>query len=240
MKDDNCADCRELLGAHALGGLREPELGRILGHLERCEACRREHEKLRAVVGALGETAPVPDESPPPELEERVVSGVLGAGYGTAGSTSADDTSGVRRSRSGPAGWRRGLIGLGVAAAAVIFVVVGVFAFDSLTGGPEEYGLGDEEPITFVETPASVAADGTVIAHTWGTELVLEVEGLQSGEVYTATLESADGSPVPAGTFVGVEGVKIDCQLNGAVLREDTRSVSITDESGERVLHSEL
>ncbi|TCJ19924.1 hypothetical protein E0L93_02930 [Rubrobacter taiwanensis] len=221
MSANDCRRYRELIGAYLLGQLEEPERSELRRHLEGCNRCRVEVDELRAVVESLGESGVRPDESPPPDLEDRVVSRVA-------------------KRDTGGAGVRRAVAVAGIAAALVLLAVLGVFAIVA-DDEPQEFGLGDEEPIEFVVAREEITVEkSVVVAHTWGTELLLEIKGLEPGEVYTVTLERADGELVPAGTFIGVGEVKVDCQLNGAVLREDARSVSITDEAGEVVLSSEL
>lgn len=228
---------RELLGAYALGLLDNVERDELERHLEGCETCRAEAAELRAVAALLpdpgrGEAArdplpaspPDPLPAPPPDLEDRVVDAVLperrGAGRQTA--------------------WRRIGGGVAAAAAAVVAVVVGISLFlDRDGGGPPE--LGEEEPIAFSEAPRGVSTEAAVVAHTWGTEVLLEVEGLEAGEVYAVNVEREAGSPVPAGTFVSVEGDPVECRLNGAVLRQDASAITVADaSSGETVLRSEL
>lgn len=229
---------RELLGAYALGLLDNVERAELERHLEGCETCRAEAAELRAVAALLpdpgrGQEAaqdrppaslsdPLP--TPPPDLEDRVVDAVLPGGRGAGRQTA----------------WRRIGGGVAAAAAAVVAVVVGISLFlDRDGGGPPE--LGEEEPIAFSEAPRGVSTEAAVVAHTWGTEVVLEVEGLEAGEVYAVNVEREAGSPVPAGTFVSVEGDPVECRLNGAVLRQDASAITVADaSSGETVLRSEL
>lgn len=220
---------RELLGAYVLGQLREAEAAELESHLEGCESCRAEVAELREVAGLL----PAPEVSrvsletqawsPPPDLEDRVVAAVLSE-------QQAEGTP--RRDRS------RFVVGLG-AAAAILVVAVGLIFFLS-TGQEGPPGLGEVEPIAFSESPSGVSTEAAVVAHTWGTEVDLEVEGLRPGGVYTVAIERDGGGTVSAGTFVAVEAEPVECRLNGAVLRQDARAVSVTDARGDEVLRSEL
>jgi anti-sigma factor RsiW len=48
----------ELLALYALGGLESEAVARVEAHLAGCAACRTEAEAMRAVVGALAQSAP--------------------------------------------------------------------------------------------------------------------------------------------------------------------------------------
>lgn len=218
MRDDRCRRCRELLGAYLLGQLEPEEKAELESHLEGCLECRAEEAELRSVVELLGEQGSHPgfEESlnPSPELKEKVVERTLG-----------------RPRRVSPA----------VAAAALLVVVIGAAAL--LVGLPNSDappGLGDEEPISFGSPPPGTAIEASVVAHTWGTELLMEAEGLEAGEVYTVSIEREDGTSVPTGTFIGVGEEEIDCALNAAVLRQNATAVVIADSDGDQVLRSNL
>lgn len=213
---------RELLGAHVLGHLGEPESSELRRHLEGCAECRAEEAGLRAVVATLP-TGPETDPSlaeaePSPGLEERILA--------------ATDTGDPRRRTR-----RRFAAGL-TAAVLVATLAVAVFVVLPTDTGPP--GLGDVEEISFSVAPGDVAVDGAVVAHTWGTEVILEMEGLEDGEIYTVAVEREDGEPASAGTFIGDADLPVECILNGAVLREDAQAVSVTDSDGDVVLYSEL
>jgi hypothetical protein len=220
MRDKaNCRRYRELLGARLLGDLEPEENAELEDHLARCPECRAEEEELRSVAELLGEPGTLPEEGldPPPDLREKVVRGAVG---------------GTRRSSPAIA-----------AAAALLVVMIGVAALFALgLPNPDEApGLGDQEPISFGSPPQGVAvADASVVAHTWGTEVFIEVSGLEEGEVYEIEVEKEDGSLVSAGTMIGVGENEIDCVLNAAVLRQNASAVVITDSKDEPVLRSEL
>ncbi|MGH3086483.1 MAG: zf-HC2 domain-containing protein [Rubrobacteraceae bacterium] len=219
---------RELLGAHALdpGSLDASERAELESHLGACASCRREEAELRAVVSILEEAgaryragleeSPISEE-PSPELEDRIAAAVF-------------PERGNRRRR-------KFVAGLAVAAA-LLAGAVGLGIFFSAPQGPP--GLGEEEPIAFVGEPAGVSEEAFLVAHTWGTEVVLEVEGLEPGEVYAVDLRREDGDTASAGTFVGVEDAPVECRLNGAVLRQDVRAVAIKDSEGRVVMRTDL
>lgn len=43
------------------------------------------------------------------------------------------------------------------------------------------------------------------MAHTWGTETILEVDGAPLGQTFAVVLLSEDGEELTSGTFVGTE-----------------------------------
>jgi hypothetical protein len=220
MRNDNCRQWRELLGAYLLGQLEPKEKAELESHLEGCSECRAEEAELRSVAELLGETGSRPglEEGldPPPELKEKVVERTLG------------------RPRHVPPA-------VASAAAALLVVVIGAAAlFVGLPNSDGPPGLGDEEPVSFGSPPQGITIETSVVAHTWGTELLMEAEGFETGEVYTVSIEREDGTSVPTGTFIGVGEEEIDCALNAAVLRQNATAVVITDSDGDQVLRSNL
>lgn len=220
MKDENCRRCRELLGAHLFGQLEPEEEAELHRHLEGCPQCRAEEADLRAVADLLDEDAEyLSAEEPPPHLKEKVVEEVFG--------------DGARRSRM------KTPIAAAAAVAVVLIGAVSLFIGLSDPGAPP--GLGDEEPISFASQPDGArVVEASVVAHTWGTEILMEVEGLRDGEVYEVEIEREDGTTARGGTLIGVGENQIECVLNAAVLRQNAESIIITDSSGEVVLRSEL
>lgn len=171
------------------------------------------------------------DQTPPPDLEERVVA----AATGERGGENAEPRRGRRGRLSVP---RLGAPSLVAACVAVVLVVVaGIWAIPT---EPQEPGLGDVEPISFTTKPADVSVEGEVVAHTWGTEVILEMEGLEEGEEYTVEVLGEDGTRASAGTLIGDSDMPVECNLNGAVLRENAEAVSVRDSEGSLILRSEL
>ncbi|MBO0594464.1 hypothetical protein I2487_02210 [Nesterenkonia sp. E16_10] len=104
-------------------------------------------------------------------------------------------------------------------------------------GPPGE--LGAQEPVSFSDPGAGVEVDGALVAHTWGTETVLEIDGLTPGEAFTVVLVGADGEEIESGSFLGSE-VPVDCRMNGAVLREDVQRLEIRDDAGQAITAAAL
>lgn len=223
----NHRDAMENIPAYALDALEPEEAAAVAEHLRGCEECRRELASYGPLPYALALSAP--DAPPPKEARERLL--------GRARPVRAlPEARGVPSRRRVPS--RRKFRAL--AAAALLVAAIGLSAvyFSAARQGPP--GLGETEPIAFSGAPEGVSADAAVVAHTWGTEVVLEVEGLRSGEIYTVVLEREDGGPVEAGSFIGTEDGPVECRLNGAVLRQDARAVSVVDADDGVVMESEL
>ncbi len=219
---------RELLGVHVLGQLT-PDEERELAVLQRDPAAREEEADLRRVADLLAAADPVVvggpgpdlrDAEPSPGLEDRVVTAVLGE----------------RRGGRGARRW--GTAGAGLVAAAA---VVGAIALVVQPEPPVVPGtLGATEQIAFDVREEGVEVTAAAVAHTWGTELEMEIVGFETGEVYTVTLESGAGETVVAGSLIGDSTKPIVCSMNGALMRAEAEAVVVTDASGAEVLRSTL
>lgn len=104
----------------------------------------------------------------------------------------------------------------------------GLVAVEPL-GPPGE--LGSQEQVSFSDPGTGVDVEGALVAHTWGTETVLEIDGLAVGDAFTVVLIGTDGQEIESGSFLGAE-VPVDCRMNGAVLREDVERLEIRDDAG--------
>ena len=89
-------------------------------------------------------------------------------------------------------------------------------------------------PVEAISLQASdgVTATGGLINHTWGTELLLDVSGLEAGTTYVLDYRLADGSTVAAGSLLGVADVVMKCRFNAAPLRADVRRIVLRDPDG--------
>ncbi|MFB9377053.1 hypothetical protein ACFFKU_02400 [Kineococcus gynurae] len=99
--------------------------------------------------------------------------------------------------------------------------------------------LGAVETLTVSGAPEGVRASTAVVAHTWGTETVLDVSGLAVGEVFTVDVVGTDGRTETAGSFLG-STVPVECRMNAALLREDVTEIQIRDLAGDVVFRSAL
>lgn len=216
---------REMLGAYALGELDEEQRTALQAHLDGCEECRSELREIEPVVTALADASPerVAEEGPrpPSDLMERTFAAIDQA------RRTEDELQRRRRNRL----IRRSAF---AAVAAALLVAIGVFALlPKITGPPLE-------PVAFSEVPAEVEAEANLIDHTWGTETILVVSGLEDGETYRLTLRDEDGEAVPSGAFIGTGEQPVECRMNAALLREDATGLEVRTAEGDLVLGADL
>lgn len=226
MADDARRD--ELIGAALAGDITVDE-ARELDELIGDDAdLRAEIDDLRATARQLSASdvrwqEPVPD----PALGDRIETAI-----------------GVETGKVVPIGrtrWSRP-IGLLVAAALVAVGALGSVITqqwaDRAPSGPPGT-LGAVEDITFRGEPARTSIDGAVIAHTWGTETDLVVDGLDVGETFRVVLVDSEGQELSAGSFLGAQE-KVTCRMNAAVMRDDVEVVQIQDADGDVVASASL
>jgi hypothetical protein len=180
------------------------------------------------------------EAAPSDELARRI--GRIADGHGEAAADRDDrDDRDDLASRRATRVRRPALLIAGAAACLVIGAAGGVFLAApraDLATGPAGT-LGAVEDVTFAGAPAGVDVEGDVVAHTWGTETVLSVDGLPAGDSFTVVVIDAAGGVHASGTMLG-SAVRIDCRLNADVLREDAAAVEIRDAAGDRVAVAEL
>lgn len=224
----------ELMGAAVLGSLTPAESEELEGLLDADPAARRELAELRATVAMLppaGAGAGF-DAQPSPGLEDRVVAAVADLGRPPP----------VLVTAAPPPARTRGLASAAAAAALVVVAGLGGWAIGqrepaSPTGPPGT--LGATETISFTGEPRGVEVDAAVVAHTWGTETVLTVDGLTQG-VYTVQVIDTDGDRVEAGTFIAAEQGVTDCRMIAALLRSDAAAILVSEADGDAVMRSQL
>jgi len=88
------------------------------------------------------------------------------------------------------------------------------------------------EDVTF-ETRTGVSAEAVLINHSWGTELMLDVSGLDAGTTYDVVYRTREGVEVAAGSMLAVADVVMRCRFNAAPLRADVRRIEVR--AGQRV-----
>lgn len=224
----------ELLGAALGGDLSDAERREL-------DLLRQDDPQLDAELAALGDLAstlggtrhPWRSESPPPDLGTRVSAMVAAAEAGGArGSDHHPDDELAARRR--PHGMR---VYLGRAAAAVVLVAtgaVGALATQQWTQAPPDGPpgtLGAVEPIAFAGQPAQSEITAHVVAHTWGTETLLEIDGLREGVSVDVILVDLEGNTIDSGSFLGTE-VTVECAMNAAILREEVAQIRLTSDDG--------
>lgn len=138
--------------------------------------------------------------------------------------------------RDQPTGRRAMLIG-GVAATIGAAIGIGGALLasqdDGSTGPPTER-------VEFASTRPGVRTDAALINHTWGTELLLDVEGLPAGQLYRVDYLGGGPGSGSAGSFRSVPDTLMRCRFNAAALRNDITSVVVTDSVGAEVLRADL
>lgn len=209
----------ELIAAAAAGDLGDTEAEEWRRLIASDPTVESELAELRAAadqVARLGhwQTA---------ESDDALRSRILGAAAAEA------DTVAASHPRLGRRWW------LPAAAAACVMVgAVGAVTVEAVRSAPPSGPpgtLGAVEHIEFTGAPSGVTVGADLVAHTWGTETVLEIAGLPAGERYEVVLVARDGEVYESGTFLGSE-VTINCRMNAALLRPDVADVEIRDDAG--------
>lgn len=99
--------------------------------------------------------------------------------------------------------------------------------------------LGATEPISFTGEPRGVDVDASIVAHTWGTETVMTIDGLQQG-AYTVQVVGTGGETVDSGTFIAPAQGITDCRMIAAVVRPEADAIVVSDSDGAVVMSSQL
>ena len=236
----------ELIAAAAASALTPSEAEELEGLRAVDPTIELEIEELRGVIEAVTGAVPQWDASAPSaSLRERVVA--VGEEASPAAPVAALPAGAPAGLRAGaPAGLpagplaerrsRRRWVMPAAAAAACLVLGFGVGALgiprgpaEAPLGAPGE--LGAREVVDFAGEPSGVSVDGSVVAHTWGTETILEISGLAVGESYQLVVVDAEGRAESSGSFVGSTAT-IDCRMNAATLRSDAASIEIRDAAG--------
>ncbi len=240
---------RGLLAAAATGApldaAERADLEALLAHDPGAAA---ELTELRAVLAQLEPLRGLHDpaarweEDADPALRERVLAATSGAG--TSGADAPPAAVQVPRQRE----HHRGRVAR-YALAACALLLVGGLGGALLRGGADDGSpatasgppgtLGAREQVSVQTTSSGVTATAAVVAHTWGTEALLDVSGLPAGRTYQVVVVDEDGDAVVAGSFIGAQK-PVECAMNAAVLRQDASRVEVLDPTGAPVVSAEL
>ncbi|QIS43642.1 hypothetical protein [Clavibacter capsici] len=198
---------------------------------------------LGGLPGAIRGVGAWQEAEPSDELARRI--GLIADGRGEVETpTAAPDQPAdlaEHRAHRGSRSRRTAVLLAGAAACLAIGAAGGAFLATpraDVATGPAGT-LGALEDVTFAGAPAGVDVTGDVVAHTWGTETVLSVDGLPAGDSFSVVVIDAAGGEHASGTMLG-SAVRIDCRLNADVLREDAAAVEIRDAAGDPVAVAEL
>jgi hypothetical protein len=219
---ESCREWRGELAAAALGNLDEEARVALQAHLDGCAACRAELADLRAVAAVLPAadvahvTEPARDE-PPTDLGERVL--------GTLAWQRAQEH---RR--------RRRRFGVVIATSAIaVAAAIGLL----FIGGSLTHTVDHAEEVAFTVKPRGVDASVQLARADYGTDVKLDVSGLNDGGVYWLWLTGDDGKRIAAGTFEAT-GDHYTCDMTAALPLASTRRVWVTDAADQVVLDTGL
>jgi hypothetical protein len=221
---ESCRDWRGDLAADALGLLDTDAHLALAAHLDGCAACRAELDELAPVARALpaadadeviSRTSPT---EPPAGLGDRVL--------GTLAFARADER---RRSRR-----RLGVI-VGTVAAAAAAIIGLLVVGASLDSGSHD----SDRTIAFAVAPQGVTASATLHNEEYGTEVKLDIDGLNDGEWYWLWLTGEDGQRVNAGTF-RASGEHFTAEMTAALPLRHARRIWVTDAGDHVVFDSHI
>ncbi|KQU61201.1 hypothetical protein ASG84_01315 [Rhodococcus sp. Leaf278] len=239
-RDDRRAELIAAAVADDLDDTESAELRELAASDPTVDIDIAELRALTETVGSRGPAGPWLEFSASPDLRERVL-----------GSTGDSVWPPRDRGKDAPRfGGRRRSTGL-MAAAAVVGLVVGggvVLGVDAFRAKPEQPAaaitgppgtLGAYEQVAFTTSRPNVDIEGGLVAHTWGTETFLDMDGISERGPYEVVLVDRSGTELPSGTFLGSD-VTIECRMNAAVLRGDVTEIEIRSSDGSVLASAQL
>ncbi|TQJ30893.1 hypothetical protein [Microbacterium sp. SLBN-146] len=140
--------------------------------------------------------------------------------------------------RPRPRRWITPLVGAACLAAGLV-IGLGVPGLTNQPPSGPPGTLGAVEPLQVRDDLDGIDVEAELVAHTWGTEAILEATGLDVGATYAVVFIGADGSEFSAGEILGSE-VPILCRMNAAVMRGDTVRFELRDAAAEVIAHADL
>lgn len=258
MTDHDRARRDELIAATVAGELTPAESAELDALRREDPTVELEIAELTEIALALGDLGEWDPAEPSPDLERRIATALAGEQEDLAAREGGDtDRATVRSavpSESTPpsprtipsptpapdappvdlSSRRRPAI-LVLAAAACVALGAGLglvvpSVVDAPPSGPPGT-LGAVEQVDFTGEPTGARVEGELVAHTWGTETLLEIDGAEVGDDYRVVVIDHGGEEHDSGTFIGSTATVV-CRMNAAVLREDVASVEIRRASG--------
>lgn len=190
-------------------------------------AVDREIESLRSMLQAVAQASPDWEQvDASPALRDRILRAAGAVPDPLHASGAARPPRSAKRSRR-----RRAWVPLLAAACLAVGIGVGALLpplFASAPAGPPGT-LGAIEAVEVRDTLEDATIEAEIVAHTWGTEAILDADGLDVGASYDIVLIGTDGTEFSAGAMLGSE-VHIHCRVNAAVLREEVARLEIRGE----------
>lgn len=120
--------------------------------------------------------------------------------------------------------------------------VIGAVAGGAAVGITRSDDDGPDLPLEAIAldgVPTGVVASASVVDHTWGMELLLDIDGLPAGELYDVVFVDRAGGRFGVGGFVGAQ-VPIRCRNTSPLMRADAATVEVVDAAGAVVMSSTL
>ncbi|QII05201.1 hypothetical protein BH93_07260 [Rhodococcoides fascians A25f] len=238
-RDDRRAELIAAAVADDLDATETAELRELAASDPTVDTDIAELRALTETLGSRGPTGPWLESPTSPELRERVMGTTGDSVWRSPREQDAPRFGGRRRSAALVAA--AALVGLVVGSG----VVLGVDAFRpkpaepsaAITGPPGT--LGAYEQVAFTTSVPNVDIEGGLVAHTWGTETVLDMDGISDRGPYEVVLVDRSGTELTSGTFLGSD-VTIECRMNAAVLRGDVTEIEIRSSDGSVLASSQL
>jgi hypothetical protein len=203
MAGVSCREAREQMTELLMLG--QPLPWRLTRHLGECDECAREHREIAEVAAVLGRADPAVAEQGwrPANYELSRLSPDLGVRIGRQVALAQ------RRRR------RRAAVGLAAAA------VVGALALVPAT-----------LPASAPASTVAFSREGSMIPHSWGTEVPIALSGLTPGQSYTMVTEDATGRRTPAGSVQSPTGGPVHTRMVTSMNRDTITTLLIMDGSG--------
>ncbi|SNT43442.1 hypothetical protein [Rhodococcoides kyotonense] len=206
----------ELIAAAVADDLTDAERAELRAMAAADPTVDTEIDQYRRVAARMSDASvslPWAEVGPSDSLRERVL---------------GPDTT-TRRTGGRPFLWAAAASVAGIAVGAASVLGIGAATDRPVTGPPGT--LGAFEEIAFTGVPSGIDIEGGLVAHTWGTETVLEMEGVPDRGAYEVFVLEQSGAARASGTFLG-SSVTIDCRMNAAVLRENVSGIEIRASDG--------
>lgn len=217
MNEMRCEKWHEAMAMHVFGDLSFEEETGLLAHLEGCVECHAIADEMTETYKVLGYVDPAAVESTasvPPELFDRVLRNLHGAGVHQRRKRTVRTTA---------------LAGVGALVASLI--LVGIFTANFGTTSPVQRAVA-------LRGASSVKASAVLIDESWGTRVDLHEKGLPGGNVYTVSMKTSAGTWWTAGTYRSVSGKPVDATMACAVSLSKITGIRVVNASGVIVLTS--
>jgi len=225
--DMDCEYWRGLLAMDAVGQLSGADRTGLRAHVDACEQCQADKNELSELVSALA----MADGS---ALDDHVLSTVVPLRDVHPSNLDAA----VLTMLSGPAAdpdptpqtHRRRRVWAGMAAAAVVVVVIG-------TLGIVHHGTTGSRTVALRGQGGSHGT-AVLVPEAWGTSIELTDHGEHASQVLTVSMRTEYGHLWMVGSYRSVAAGELRVTLACALPIQEIERISVTDSTGQEVLHS--